>query len=106
MSESEPILLTERRGPIAIVTLNRADKRNALNEALWGELKKTFENFGPDVRCVVLAGAGKHSAPASTCRSIAIAKRSKAFSCRALPTRRLTPFSLADGPSWPQCKAR
>lgn len=60
MSESEPILLTERRGAIAIVTLNRADKRNALNEALWGELKKTFENFEPDVRCVVLAGAGKH----------------------------------------------
>ena len=60
MSESEPILLTERRGAIAIVTLNRPDKRNALNEALWGELKKTFENFEPDVRCVVLAGAGKH----------------------------------------------
>jgi len=60
MSETEPILLTERRGAIAIVTLNRPDKRNALSEALWGQLKKTFENFEPDVRCVVLAGAGKH----------------------------------------------
>ena len=60
MSKTEPILLTERRGAIAIVTLNRPDKRNALSEALWSDLKKTFESFGPDVRCVVLAGAGKH----------------------------------------------
>src|SRR5271157_4031426 len=60
MSEPEPLLLIERQGPIAIVTLNRPDKRNALSEQLWGELKKTFENFEPDVRCVVLTGAGKH----------------------------------------------
>ncbi len=60
MSETEPLLLIERQGPIAIVTLNRPAKRNALSEKLWGELKKTFENFEPDVRCVVLAGAGKH----------------------------------------------
>jgi (methylthio)acryloyl-CoA hydratase len=60
MSQSVPILLVERREQIAIVTLNRPDKRNALSEALWAELKKTFENFDRDVRCVVLAGAGKH----------------------------------------------
>jgi enoyl-CoA hydratase/carnithine racemase len=60
MSKTEPNLLTERRGAIAIVTLNRPDKRNALSEALWHDLKTTFEGFGPDVRCVVLAGAGKH----------------------------------------------
>ena len=39
MSETEPLLLIERQGPIAIVTLNRPDKRNALSEKLWGELK-------------------------------------------------------------------
>ena len=60
MSETEKVLLVERQGPIAIVILNRPDKRNALSEKLWGELKTTFENFEPDVRCVVLAGAGKH----------------------------------------------
>ena len=60
MSETEKIFLVERQGPIAIVTLNRPDKRNALSEKLWSELKTTFENFEPDVRCVVLAGAGKH----------------------------------------------
>jgi (methylthio)acryloyl-CoA hydratase len=60
MSETDKVLLIERRGSIAIVTLNRPDKRNALSEKLWGELKTTFENFEPEVRCVVLAGAGKH----------------------------------------------
>jgi len=60
MSTTNPTLLVERQGPIAIVTLNRPDKRNALSEALWGELKNTFESFDDDVRCVVLAGAGKH----------------------------------------------
>ena len=60
MSKTEPNLLIERRGAIAIVTLNRPDKRNALSEALWHDLKNTFEGFGPDVRCVVLTGAGKH----------------------------------------------
>ncbi len=60
MSDTEKVLLVERQGPIAVVTLNRADKRNALSEKLWGELKTTFETFEPDVRCVVLTGAGKH----------------------------------------------
>ena len=60
MSKTEPNLLIEHRGAIAIVTLNRPDKRNALRESLWHDLKNTFEGFGPDVRCVVLAGAGKH----------------------------------------------
>jgi enoyl-CoA hydratase/carnithine racemase len=40
MSETEKVLLVERQGPIAIVTLNRPDKRNALSEKLWGELKR------------------------------------------------------------------
>ena len=60
MSDTEKPLVVERQGPIAVVTLNRPDKRNAFSEKLWGELKTTFETFEPDVRCVVLAGAGKH----------------------------------------------
>jgi len=60
MSESASLLLTERRGAIAIVTINRPAKRNALNEGLWRQLKKTFEDFEPEVRAVVLTGAGPH----------------------------------------------
>ena len=60
MSKSEPALLTERQGNIAIVTLNRPSKRNALSEVLWGEIKRTFETFEPEIRAVVLHGAGPH----------------------------------------------
>ena len=35
---SEPLVLFERDGAIVTLTLNRADKRNALNLALWGGL--------------------------------------------------------------------
>ena len=60
MTDAEPVLLAERRGAIAIVTLNRPDKRNALSEALWHKLKETFEGMDKDVRAVVLRGAGPH----------------------------------------------
>ena len=60
MSDTEPVLLTERRDKIAVVTLNRPQKRNALSEALWQSLKDTFETMSPDIRAVVLRGAGPH----------------------------------------------
>jgi len=60
MSDAAPLFLTERQGAIAIVTINRPAKRNALNEKMWRSLKEMFENFEPDVRAVVLTGAGEH----------------------------------------------
>jgi enoyl-CoA hydratase/carnithine racemase len=60
MAASEELLTVERRDKIAVVTLNRPAKRNALNEALWRDIKATFESFEPEVRAVVLAGAGDH----------------------------------------------
>ena len=59
MSDAPPLLI-ERRGAIAIVTINRPTKRNALNEKMWRMLKETFESFESDIRAVVLAGAGAH----------------------------------------------
>lgn len=47
-------------GPVARVTLNRPDVRNAFNEALIAELTAWVEGRGwGDARVVVLAGAGK-----------------------------------------------
>jgi enoyl-CoA hydratase/carnithine racemase len=45
---------------IARVTLNRADKHNCINVAMWRELKTLFQGFDADesLRCVVLRGAG------------------------------------------------
>src|SRR4029079_1033798 len=60
MEQTPASLLIERRGKIAIVTLNRPAKRNALNEALWRDIKAAFESFEPAIRAVVLAGTGEH----------------------------------------------
>ena len=47
---------------IATVTLNRPDKANAMVEAMWYEIREAMRwaDATPEVRCVVLAGAGKH----------------------------------------------
>ena len=48
-------------GPIARVTLNRPDVRNAFNEGLIAELTAAFTRLGarPDLRAIVLAAEGK-----------------------------------------------
>jgi enoyl-CoA hydratase len=56
----EQYILVERDEPIAVVTLNRADKLNALNWALVAELADRLEELDgdPAIRCIVLTGAG------------------------------------------------
>jgi enoyl-CoA hydratase len=55
----------ERTGYVAIVTIQRPDKLNALNVAVVGELSRAFHNLvhpgdpAEEVRAVVLTGAGK-----------------------------------------------
>ncbi len=45
---------------IALVTLNRANKRNAVSRAMWQRLGPLFGELGarPDVKAIVLTGAG------------------------------------------------
>jgi len=59
MSE-EPVVLYERRGPIAVATLNRPRYRNAQNSALLYALDRAFHDAAMDdeVRVIVLRGAG------------------------------------------------
>lgn len=55
------LVLFERDGAIATLTLNRPDKRNALNLALWGELAAhldTIEAVGEEIAAVVLRSNG------------------------------------------------
>jgi methylglutaconyl-CoA hydratase len=56
----DPILLTERRGAVAVLTLNRPEVRNALSPALVAALREALDALEPDdaVRAVVLTGAG------------------------------------------------
>ncbi|MEC3955403.1 enoyl-CoA hydratase [Nocardia sp. CDC153] len=52
----------EKRGPIAVVTLNRPDYRNAQNSVMTYALDAAFVRAveDPEVKVIVLGGAGKH----------------------------------------------
>ena len=56
---SDPVLYTHR-GPAAVLTINRPDKRNALSRALIAALSDAFHRAADDpaVRCVILTGSG------------------------------------------------
>jgi enoyl-CoA hydratase/carnithine racemase len=53
-------ILYEKKGPIAYVTLNRPKVLNALNQAVFAELKAAFEDARDDasVRSAILTGSG------------------------------------------------
>jgi methylglutaconyl-CoA hydratase len=57
---STDLVLYEHRSPAAVITLNRADRRNALSRPLIDGLQRAFEQARADaaVRCVILTGAG------------------------------------------------
>jgi len=56
---AEPLLLTDRRGKISILTLNRPKARNSLSLGLIAALHEAIEQAGDDrdVAAIVLAGA-------------------------------------------------
>jgi enoyl-CoA hydratase/carnithine racemase len=53
-------LIVEREGHVVTVTLNRPERKNAINTDMWRELLATFEDIEqrPDDRVMVLTGAG------------------------------------------------
>jgi enoyl-CoA hydratase/carnithine racemase len=59
-SADTKVLLRERDGPIAILTLNRPQARNSLSEALLSALSEAWSDIAADktVRAVVLTGNG------------------------------------------------
>lgn len=54
-------ILTETNGSIRVLTLNRPEKRNALNDELIAALKSALREADADdsLRCIVIRGAGK-----------------------------------------------
>jgi (methylthio)acryloyl-CoA hydratase len=50
----------ERRGPIAVVTLVRPEKRNALNDITVRGLETLFATLPVGVKAIVLSAEGKH----------------------------------------------
>ena len=57
------LVLLERAGAIAKVTLNQPAKLNAVNNAMWRRLRELFTELDADdgLRCVILAGAGERA---------------------------------------------
>jgi len=60
-TNSQPVLLTEVSGGLAVLTLNRPEAMNALSFELRVELCKTLEALAakPEVRVIILTGAGR-----------------------------------------------
>ena len=54
-------LLVEQRDRVAVFTLNRPDRLNAISRDMLDELSKKMveANKDPDTRCIVLTGSGK-----------------------------------------------
>ena len=57
---SKPMLKISVEGNIATLTMNRPDKRNAMCEALLGDLDTFFSNPPKEVRVVIITGTGGH----------------------------------------------
>lgn len=59
----EQVVLTERRGPVVVLTLNRPDKMNALSFPTLLMLREAIESvrFDAEVRALVITGAGDKS---------------------------------------------
>ncbi|WP_244928030.1 enoyl-CoA hydratase-related protein [Nocardioides sp. W7] len=60
MADAE-VLLFERRGPIAVLTMNRPERRNAMNLAMIEALAAAWDRIEADdaIRVAVLTGAGE-----------------------------------------------
>ncbi len=63
MPHSYEAILVERRGPVALITINRPEKRNALNIQTREEGAAALEELREDdsVRVVVFTGAGERA---------------------------------------------
>lgn len=57
---AEEVLLTSRDGEVLTLTLNRPERKNAINTDLWAALREnlTAAAGAPGVRAIVLTGAG------------------------------------------------
>ena len=53
----------ERQDPVATITLNRPDQRNAISFQMWGELSQLLVKLDADrdVRAVIITGAGEEA---------------------------------------------
>jgi enoyl-CoA hydratase len=78
------LVLVERDPPVVVVTMNRLDRLNALNDELIGLVVDAFEAADRDeaVRCIVLAGGDKAFAAGADIGQMATASAMDMYSLR------------------------
>jgi enoyl-CoA hydratase/carnithine racemase len=88
---AEPVLVSEQRGAVRVLRLNRPAARNALNPELMSELglALTAAENDPEVRCVILTGTGD--------RAFCAGMDLRAFAERGTPSPRNTEGAAAFG---------
>ena len=61
MSETEQLVIEERRGAVACIALNRPERHHALNNALSDAIAEALEraDSDEDIACVILTGTGE-----------------------------------------------
>lgn len=57
---SDKLILSHDEGVVRTLTLNRAQKRNAMSDGLIAALDHAFDNLDEHIQAVVIAGAGDH----------------------------------------------
>ncbi len=67
-------LLTETRGRVGLITLNRPKALNALNSQLIGELNQVLDGFerDPGIGCIVLTGSDKAFAAGADIKEMSV----------------------------------
>lgn len=55
----EPLITSQQRGKVRWITINRADRRNAMSQEMWHELRRiALDAAESDARALVITGAG------------------------------------------------
>ncbi|MGD9935777.1 MAG: enoyl-CoA hydratase/isomerase family protein [Dehalococcoidia bacterium] len=62
-AETQPLVIEERHGAVAVITLNRPERLHALSQALSIAIDDAFERAeaDPEVACIVLTGSGERA---------------------------------------------
>jgi enoyl-CoA hydratase len=56
----EPALISEQKGPVGWITINRPEKRNAITLEMWYELQRSVEELvRSNIRALVITGTGE-----------------------------------------------
>lgn len=87
MSDFENVLVV-REGHLAVVTVNRPAKLNALDNATIGELHVAFDELDRDgsVGAIVLTGAENAIIPVPHCRKCRVSPRTR-FETQSIPPK-------------------